>query len=94
MRSKIKHPGLTKVSDDRTDVPGFYFASNLTSMNTFYKNFQRGSLQHYLHGEKLARAYRYNNLRMIEVGAQQYCKYYAAIQRGTFEEFLITKKCS
>lgn len=94
MRSKIKHPGLTKVSDDRSDVPGFYFASHPTSMNTFYENFQRGSLQHYLHGEKLPRGYRYNNLRMIKVREQQYYKYYAAIKRGTFEEFLITKKCS
>lgn len=31
---------------------------------------------------------------MIKVREQQYYKYYAAIKRGTFEEFLITKKCS
>lgn len=91
MRSEIKHPGLTKVSDDKSDVLGFYFASNPTSINTFYENFQRCSLQHYLHGEKLATAYRYNNLRTIKVRAQQYYKYYAAMKRGTFEEFLITR---
>lgn len=69
----MKHLGLTKVSNDKSEAPGFYFASNPSFRNTFYGNFQVGKdkvqrclLQHYLHGEKLDTAYGCNNLRKIK----------------------------
>lgn len=35
----MEHLRLTKVSDDKSEVLGFYFASNPTSRSTFYGNF-------------------------------------------------------
>lgn len=85
----MKHLQLTKVSDDKNEVPGFYFASNPNSRNTFFMNFhrcgdkvQRCSWHHYLHDEKQDTAYGYNDLWLNKLGhSNTYYKYYAATKR-------------